>query len=440
VNRLRILVRDLVDAEVVNHPRYRAWERRHVRSAVRAAAPILVVILLIDAAVLVGVAPALSALNLAQAAVCVVMYSVLRRRDGPRRNPSGAALVLGPMALTTTLLPLGLVPQAGTVLIAYLPITIVASALFIPWNTTRNTTLLAVYLVMVVAFVLSPFSKAIDARTAGDLLTITIDSILVSFAGHLVLQRQRRSMFLQRMQLRDLNQLAAQQGRELRKLADDLRIAARVDPLTGVANRRRLDEDLEGVAHRAANVGQGAALMIDIDRFKDYNDIHGHLAGDAILRQVAAALTAQTRPTDRIYRYGGEEFLVLLPGTSVAEAAVVAERQRAAVASLAIRSDRPGAPDDEVVTVSIGVARIAAGDESPVEDDGWLRTADDAMYASKAAGRNRVSIASPVKSPGATPRPEDPALVPAALPSAPPSGSHPTSALWRVERPSVRGG
>jgi diguanylate cyclase (GGDEF)-like protein len=401
VNRLRILVRDLVDADVVNQPRYRAWERRHVRSAVRAAAPILVVVLLIDAAVLVAVAPALSALNLAQAAVCLVMYGVLRRRDGPRRNPSGAALVLGPMALTTTLLPLGLVPQAGSVLIAYIPITIVASALFIPWNTTRNTTLLAVYLVMVVAFVLSPFSKALDARSAGDLLTITIDSVLVSFAGHLVLQRQRRSMFLQRMQLRDLNQLAARQGRELRKLADELRIAAHVDPLTGVANRLRLDEDLEGVTHRAPTVGQGAALMIDIDRFKDYNDNHGHLAGDAVLRRVAAALSAQTRPSDRIYRYGGEEFLVLLPGTSIADAAVVAERQRAAVANLAIPSDRPDAPDDEVVTVSIGVARIAAGDESPVEDDGWLRAADDAMYASKSAGRNQVSIASPVKPAGA---------------------------------------
>jgi diguanylate cyclase (GGDEF)-like protein len=96
-----------------------------------------------------------------------------------------------------------------------------------------------------------------------------------------------------------------------------------------------------------------------------------------------------------VYRYGGEEFLVLLPGASIAEAAGVAERQRAAVASLTIRTDRPGAPDDEIVTVSIGVARIAAGDESPIEDGSWLRAADDAMYASKSAGRNRVSIASP---------------------------------------------
>jgi diguanylate cyclase (GGDEF)-like protein len=399
VNRLRLLIRDLVDADVVNHPRYRAWERRHVRNAVQAASAILVAILLIDAAIMASVAPALSVLNLPQAAVSVVMYVVLRRRTGPRRNPSGAALLLGALALTTTLLPLGLVPEAGTIQMAYIPITVVASALFIPWNTTRHATLLAVYAVMVVGFMVSPFSKALDTRSAGDLMTITIDSVIVSFGGHLVLQRHRRSMFLQRMQLRDLNQLAAKQGRELRALADELRISARVDPLTGVANRLRLDEDLVGVAGRAANAGHGAALMIDIDWFKSYNDNHGHLAGDAVLRRVADALTAQTRPSDRIYRYGGEEFLVLLPGASVAEAAGVAERQRAAVAGLAIRTDRPGAPDDEIVTVSIGVARVAGGHESLVEDDGWLRAADDAMYASKSAGRNRVSMASPFQPP-----------------------------------------
>jgi diguanylate cyclase (GGDEF)-like protein len=398
VNRLRTLVHGLVDPDVVNYPRYRAWERRHVRSAAQAASAILVVILLIDSIVMVSVAPALSVLNLPQAAVSVVMYAVLRR-PGPRRNPNGAALLLGAMALTTSLLPLGLVPEAGTVLIAYVPITIVASALFIPWNTKRHATLLAVYAIMVVGFLVSPFSKGLDARSAGDLMAITIDSVLVSFGGHLVLQRQRRSMFLQRMQLRDLNQLAATQGRELRTLADDLRIAARVDPLTGVANRLRLDEDLRSVAHRTTEAGHGAALMIDIDWFKSYNDHHGHLAGDAVLRRVAAALTAQTRPSDRIYRYGGEEFLVLLPGASVAEAAGVAERQREAVASLAIPTDRPGAPDAEIVTVSIGVARIDARDEVLIEDDGWLRAADDAMYASKAAGRNRVSIASPLHPP-----------------------------------------
>jgi len=221
----------------------------------------------------------------------------------------------------------------------------------------------------------------------------------VSFGGHLVLQRQRRSMFLQRMQLRDLNQLAAKQGRELRKLADDLRTAARIDPLTGVANRLRLDEDLKSVAHRSTDAGHGAALMIDIDWFKSYNDNHGHLAGDAVLRRVAAALTAQTRPSDRVYRYGGEEFLVLLPGASIAEAAGVAERQRAAVAGLDIRTDRPGAPDTEIVTVSIGVALIVAHHEVLIEDDGWLRAADDAMYASKSAGRNRVSISSLVQPP-----------------------------------------
>ena len=393
MNRLRTLVREVVDSDVVNHPRYLAWERRHVRGAVRAGAAILVVILVIDAAAMVPVAPTVAALNLPLAIVGIIMFVALQRRSGPRRNPNGAALVLGAMSLTTTLLPLGLVPEAGPILLAYVPITIVASALFIPWNTTRHFTWLVVCLVMVGGFMASPFSRGLDARAAGDLLTITIDSVLVSLAGHLVLQRQRRSMFLQRLQVRELNQLAAHQGRELRNLADELRVVARVDPLTGVANRLRLDEDLESVARRATDVGHGAALMIDIDWFKSYNDSHGHLAGDAVLRRVAAALTAQTRPSDRVYRYGGEEFLVLLPGASVAEAAGIAERQRQAVASLAIRADRPGAGDDEIVTVSIGVASIAAGGQAEAGDDEWLKAADAAMYASKTAGRNRVTIA-----------------------------------------------
>ena len=177
-----------------------------------------------------------------------------------------------------------------------------------------------------------------------------------------MLQRQRRSMFLQKMQLRGLNELAARQGQDLRVLAEELREAARVDPLTGVANRLRLGEDLEMVAGRDVERGDGAALMIDIDRFKDYNDGHGHLAGDKVLRLVAETLATNSRPSDRVYRFGGEEFLVLLPGATIIDALAVAERQRVAVEQLAIRTDRPGRTDeDEVVTISVGVAPLGQG-------------------------------------------------------------------------------
>ena len=396
MNRLRALVRRLGDADVVRQPRYRAWERRHVRSAARAGSAVLIVVLLFDAAAMSSTAPAITALNLPLAVVGAALLLVLRLRSGPRRNPTGAAILLGATGLLTSLLPLGLVPEAGTIQIAYVPLVIVASALFIPWNTARHMAWTAVCLAMVVGFVLSPFAARLDDAAIGDLLTITIDSVLVSVGGHLVLQRQRRSMYLQKVQLRSLNELAARQQKDLRSLADDLREAARVDPLTGVANRLRLGEDLEMVAGRDVDRGAGAALMIDIDRFKDYNDGHGHLAGDRVLRLVAETLAAQTRPSDRVYRFGGEEFLVLLPGATIIDALAVAERQRVAVAELGIRTDRKGRTDeDEVVTISVGVApfRLGTSTDPTTRADQWLKAADTAMYESKVNGRNRVTVA-----------------------------------------------
>lgn len=396
--RLRAAFRRILDVDVVGQPRYRAWERRHVRTAARAGTAVLIVVLLFDAVAMIGEAPAIIALNLPLAIAGLGMLVALTRRSGPRRNPAGAALLLGIMALTTSLLPLGLVPGAGAILLAYVPLVIVASALFIPWNTARHLVWSVVCIVMVVGFVVSPFGAGMDAHAVDDLITITIDSVAVSLAGHFVLQRQRRSMFLQRMQLRGLNHLAARQGQDLRQLAEELRAAARVDPLTGVANRLRLDEDLEIVARRDADRDRGAALMIDIDRFKAFNDTHGHVAGDRILREVAGVLAVQSRPSDRVYRFGGEEFLVLLPGATIIEALAVAERLRAAVEALAIPTERSGrVDDDEVVTISVGVAPMHLGDSSaaPGAADGWLKAADAAMYESKVNGRNRVTVRQP---------------------------------------------
>jgi diguanylate cyclase len=390
----RTIVRSLIDLETVRQPRYRAWERRNVRTAARAGTAVVVVVLLIDAVLMSSVASTIALLNVPLAAVGALMHVALRWRPGPRRNPSGAALVLGILALTTSLLPLGFVPEAGGVLLAYVPIVIVASALFIPWNTIRHLTWLGICLAMVGGFIALPFSAGLHARAIDDLVTITIDAVLISLAGHLVLQRQRRGMFLQRMQLRGLNRLATRQAAELRTLAEELRAVARVDQLTGVANRLRLDEDLEMVARRQEDAAPGAALMIDIDWFKQYNDRHGHLAGDQVLRRVATALASVVRPTDRVYRYGGEEFLVLLPGASVDDATAIAERQREAVLRMGIPIERERGPAGEVITISIGVARmVLPASGRPVNPDAWLKAADEAMYVSKVNGRNQVTVA-----------------------------------------------
>jgi diguanylate cyclase (GGDEF)-like protein len=394
-DRLRAAFRRLLDTDVVHQPRYRAWERRQVRNAARAGTAVVIVVLLFDAFAMIDEAPAIVALNLPLAVAGVALLLALTRRSGPRRNPAGAALLLGILALTTGLLPLGLVPGAKPVLLAYIPLIIVASALFIPWNTARHLVWTGVCVAMVVGCVILPFGAGMDPQAVDNLITITIDSVAVSVAGHVVLQRQRRGMFLQRTQLRNLNHLAARQGTELRVLAEELRAAARVDPLTGVANRLRLDEDLEIVARRAADREGGAALMIDIDRFKAFNDTHGHVEGDRVLRAVAGVLAAHSRPSDRVYRFGGEEFLVLLPGASILEALAVAERQRAAVEDLAIPTGRAGRTDeDEVVTISVGVAPMHRGEPAATPDaaDGWLQAADAAMYESKLNGRNRVTV------------------------------------------------
>jgi diguanylate cyclase (GGDEF)-like protein len=153
-----------------------------------------------------------------------------------------------------------------------------------------------------------------------------------------------------------------------------------------VGNRRRLDSDLAALA--PAEYADGVAfLMIDVDHFKAYNDAHGHPAGDAVLRQVAQILCASVRETDVVYRFGGEEFAVLLRGASDEEARAVAARIRSAVAGHAF----PGAETQPAgrVTVSVGVSRRCDGDAAAL-----VAEADGALYRAKRDGRDRVVAAS----------------------------------------------
>jgi diguanylate cyclase (GGDEF)-like protein len=165
---------------------------------------------------------------------------------------------------------------------------------------------------------------------------------------------------------------------------------SRLDALTGLANRLRLREDFETLRHAAERGGSGYSIVLcDLDRFKAYNDSHGHQAGDRILRHISALLDGQTREGDRVYRYGGEELLIVLRQENAATATAVAERHRAAVqaAGFAHLDNEPAG----VVTLSAGVA-TAEPEETPEQ---VLARADDALYAAKRHGRNRVETASP---------------------------------------------
>ncbi len=167
---------------------------------------------------------------------------------------------------------------------------------------------------------------------------------------------------------------------------DKLAAAARADGLTGLDNRREFDRALDERIQAARETNQPfALLLIDVDHFKTFNDTHGHLAGDDVLRQVADLLARNARMEDRAYRYGGEEFVMVMPGLRAYEAATLAERIRKAIAEHVMIL--PNGSENRV-TVSIGISVFNPQASQPDIVD----LADKALYTAKTEGRNRVKV------------------------------------------------
>lgn len=178
-----------------------------------------------------------------------------------------------------------------------------------------------------------------------------------------------------------------------RRAETDSFLESRVDPLTGVQNRLALDEYLEALP--AAQFTRPWTLIVgDIDNFKALNDRHGHATGDRALREVAQAIRQQIPENGRLYRFGGEEFLVSLMGTDPEEAQQVAERIRRAVSLIYLHGN--------IVTMSLGVASTPATETGRF--DRLFARADEAMYRAKAAGRNMVMVAPPPTNDESQPR------------------------------------
>ena len=190
------------------------------------------------------------------------------------------------------------------------------------------------------------------------------------------------------LRVTELHRRLAVQNEELEQLNRMLFEQSRQDPLTSLGNRLRLREDLQFLQSRAERYGHSYAVVLcDVDFFKAFNDRYGHLAGDDVLRRMAATLSSGLRTGDIAYRFGGEEFLLVLPEQDAEAATAITERLRQTAEDLGI-PHADGLPLG-VVTVSAGVAVSAeAGDA-----DGLLKAADRALYAAKEAGRNRVSRA-----------------------------------------------
>jgi len=171
-------------------------------------------------------------------------------------------------------------------------------------------------------------------------------------------------------------------ARRVRRQNQELRELSATDGLTGLPNHTSWQRAVEREFARARRYEQPAAvLMLDLDHFKAINDVHGHATGDAVLRAVAEVLGQLLRGQDVPGRYGGEEFGLLLPGTSRAGAEAIAERIRARLDSRVMIPER-----GLRVTASIGCAALEAGDASAAA---WIARADRALYRAKAAGRNR---------------------------------------------------
>jgi diguanylate cyclase (GGDEF)-like protein len=170
---------------------------------------------------------------------------------------------------------------------------------------------------------------------------------------------------------------------QLQALAQNLRSQATTDALTGLNNRLKFDQSLAVEMASAARYRTPLSLaLFDVDFFKEVNDTHGHNVGDKVLMQLAAVVAGKSRTTDMLARWGGEEFIVMLPGSNADTALQAAERLRMAIALTAF--DVPG-----TITCSFGVTEYADGDTP----ESFVARADRALYQAKLRGRDRVELA-----------------------------------------------
>ena len=192
-----------------------------------------------------------------------------------------------------------------------------------------------------------------------------------------------RKIAEQRAELQRRNRQLAEANRRLERLAT-------LDSLTGLANRRAIRALTEAELQRAARGDSPLSVaLIDLDRFKAVNDTHGHLVGDRLLKLVAETVTANVRPYDRVGRWGGDEFIVVLPGAGASEAAAVARRllDGIAASSLALPGGATLKP-----AASVGVAASNSNGRKPGTFEILLHTADQQLYKAKRNGGNRIHL------------------------------------------------
>jgi diguanylate cyclase (GGDEF)-like protein len=239
---------------------------------------------------------------------------------------------------------------------------------------------------IVIAFALLGLVVFLGVHQALGSIELAIDARTVD--GELLLPKLREIILMMALLSTALILATGMFSTALARLGERQRHEARRDALTGCLNRRTFPDLLAGEAERSRRLGMGlAVLFVDVDRFKQVNDRLGHAAGDQVLVEVAERIEGALRANDLMFRWGGEEFVVVLPHTAPAEAAPVAERIRAAVAEKKMLADGVGGGIS--TSVSVGVAATSAPAE---EAPSLLEAADRRCLAAKTLGRNRVVL------------------------------------------------
>ena len=206
--------------------------------------------------------------------------------------------------------------------------------------------------------------------------------------GYIGLAMDMTEQVMLERQLIDANQTLQQRVDEVTQLKDELHQQAIRDPLTQLYNRRYLDSQQPDLIAQASACKELAVILIDVDHFKQVNDQLGHQVGDEVLQLLARTLNEGCRRSDVVCRYGGEEFLVVLPATGISDACVRAEQLRRSFAQV-VRQQLPG---DVTCTISLGIASYPGHGQT---FDAVLSASDKALYAAKTAGRNQVLVYEP---------------------------------------------
>ncbi len=353
-----------------------------------------------------GVGPTVFVLLTPVAVAGLLAARHVRRRGRRYVIPIGIAVGLIPVVATA--ISITLMPQFEAMSLGTLGLILLAFAIFIPLERRPHLAWLVMANVIYVAVVVAKLSIGGDQDHSIAMLFAGAVATTCSLAANEVQLRRRRQMDGQLVAVRGLygrmkeheldlrrqdeflfmqqETLVVQQA-ELLRLNEELESIARLDALTGLGNRLRLNEDLAQLAARIERHGGTAGLLLmDLDRFKRLNDSAGHLAGDAALRGVADVLRKTSRVGDGVYRYGGEEFLILLHDCD--EAALHAAGQRYITAIEAAGMIHPDNQPYGVVTASAGASELSQANCTDV--DAALHDADEALYVAKARGRNRL--------------------------------------------------